>query len=68
MRQGSYALRHVGGFVTEAAHAEKKRGVYLVEAGSCFRARPAGQVAALGTSGGHEVLRYGKGLYVGVRV
>lgn len=68
VRQGSYALRHVGGFVTEAAHAEKKRGVYLVEAGSCFRARPAGQVAVLGTSGGHEVLRYGKGLYVGVTV
>ena len=68
VRQGSYALRRVSGFVTEAAHAEKKRGVYLVEAGSCFRARPAGQVAALGTSGGHEVLRYGKGLYVGVRV
>lgn len=68
VRQGSYALRHVGGFVTEAAYAEKKRGVYLVEAGSCFRARPAGQVAVLGTSGGHEVLRYGKGLYVGVTV
>lgn len=68
VRQGSYALRRVGGFVTEAAHAEKKRGVYLVEAGSCFRARPAGQVAVLGTSGGHEVLRYGKGLYVGVTV
>ena len=68
MRQGSYALHHVGGFVTEAAHAEKKRGVYLVEAGSCFRARPAGQVVVLGTSGGHEVLRYGKGLYVGVTV
>lgn len=68
VRQGSYALHHVGGFVTEAAHAEKKRGVYLVEAGSCFRARPAGQVAVLGTSGGHEVLRYGKGLYVGVTV
>lgn len=68
VRQGSYALRHVGGFVTEAAHAEKKRGVYLVEAGSCFRARPAGQVAVLGTSSGHEVLRYGKGLYVGVTV
>lgn len=68
VRQGSYVLRHVGGFVTEVAYAEKKRGVYLVEAGSCFRARPAGQVAVLGTSGGHEVLRYGKGLYVGVTV
>jgi len=68
VKQGSYALRHVGSFIASAAHAEKKRGVYLVESGSCFHERLAGQVASLGTSDGHEVLRYGKGLYVGVRI
>ena len=68
VRQGSYALRRVGGFVTDAAYAEKKHGVYLVETGACFRSRLAGQVAVLGTSSGHEVLGYGRGLYVGVTV
>ncbi|XOQ25195.1 MAG: CRISPR-associated protein Csm4 [Mitsuokella multacida] len=64
--QGAYRLRHVGGFVTTAALAEKKNSICLLDSGSCLQKRVAGSMAELGKNEGHSVYRYGYGLYVGV--
>ena len=64
--QGFYHLRHVGGFVTTAALAEKKNSICLLDSGSCLRERVPGSMASLGQNEGHPVLRYGYGLYVGL--
>lgn len=64
--QGAYRLRHVGGFVTTAALAEKKNSVCLLDSGSCLRKRVPGNMVELGKNEGHPVYRYGYGLYVGL--
>ena len=64
--QGFYHLRHVGGFVTTAALAEKKNSICLLDSGSCLHERVPGSMASLGQNEGHPVLRYGYGLYVGL--
>ena len=64
---GLYRLRHVGGFVTTDALAEKKNSICLLDSGSCLHERIAGSMAVLGQNEGHPVLRYGYGLYLGIR-
>lgn len=67
VQAGQYRLRRAGGFITAPAHAAvKKNSVYLLDAGSCFKERICGSLACLGTHDGHEVWRYGLGLYAGV--
>ncbi len=66
VRRGSYALTRAGGFVTDAPYGAKKNSVALLAAGSCFRERIPGRIAVLGSSEGHDILRAGLGLYVGI--
>lgn len=70
LSEGYYNLQKRSGFVTPLAgeYERKKDSVYMLAAGSCLKKRLAGRVVSLGESGGHEVLRAGKGLYVGLAV
>ncbi len=70
LAEGYYNLVKRGGFVTPlpGEYEQKKNSVYMLTAGSCLRKRLAGRVVSLGESGGHDVLRAGKGLYVGLAV
>lgn len=68
VKAGGYRLRRAGGFFSFAQQAAKKRGVTLLEAGSCLKERIRGRVAELDTLDGHAVYRYGLGLYAGVRL
>ena len=66
---GEYRLRRSGGFITAPKReAQKKAGVYLFDAGSCFSERIEGTLADLGSCDGHAVWRYGLGLYAGVTI
>ena len=68
VKEGQYKLLKRSGFVsvTDGEPEMKKNSVYFLAAGSCFKKRIAGRVAILGKAGDHEILRYGKGLYVGL--
>ena len=68
VKEGQYKLQKRSGFVTAVnGEAEmKKNSLYLIAAGSCFKKRLAGRLVALGNTGSHDVLRCGKGLYVGL--
>lgn len=68
VKQSQYKLRKRSGFVTslEGEHEKKKDSIYILSAGSCMIGRIRGRVVSLGTSNGHEILRAGKGLYVGL--
>lgn len=70
LSDGFYNLQKRGGFVTPLSgeYEQKKNSVYMLTAGSCLKRRLAGRVVSLGESGEHEVLRAGKGLYVGLAV
>ena len=70
LSDGFYNLQKRGGFVTPLSgeYEQKKNSVYMLTAGSCLKNRLAGRVVSLGENGGHDVLRAGKGLYVGLAV
>lgn len=70
LSDGFYNLQKRGGFVTPLSgeYEQKKDSVYMLAPGSCLKTRLAGCMVSLGESGGHEVLRAGKGLYVGLAV
>ena len=68
VKEGQYKLQKRSGFVSVMNDEPemKKNSVYLIAAGSCFKKRIAGRIVSLGNTGKHEILRYGKGLYVGL--
>ena len=68
VKEGQYKLQKRSGFisVTNGEQEMKKNSIYFLAAGSCFKKRIAGRLAVLGNAGGHDILRYGKGLYVGL--
>lgn len=69
--EGSYyQLRKRSGFVTleNGIGQEKKNSVYALAAGSCFTDRLSGSIALLGTNAGHDVLRNGHGMFVGLEI
>lgn len=62
-----YQLVRRSGFITGAANQQQKKdSVYMLSAGSCLPRRLTGKMAVLGRVGGHEVLRYGYGMYAGL--
>lgn len=68
LRAGTYELRKRSGFITQvgAGGVRKKHSVYMLSAGSCLPRRISGTIAHVGKEPGYEVLRCGKGLYIGV--
>lgn len=64
---GQYTLCKRSGFLTpEGMTATKKEDIYMIQAGSCFSRKIAGQIADVSSGSLHPVWRYGKGLYVGL--
>ena len=70
VKEGQYVLQKRSGFVSvENNETEiKKNSIYMIAAGSCFKKRLAGRIVSLGNTGKHEILRYGKGLFVGLKI
>lgn len=68
LRSGSYELRKRSGFITPmgAGPVRKRNSVYMLRAGSCLPRRIPGSLVSVGKEPGYEVLRCGKGLYMGV--
>lgn len=66
-----YAIIQRSGFVNSPAYAPqaaKRHSVHMLNTGTCLRAKAAGQVGDLAAGGGHPVYRYGRGLYVGLKI
>ncbi len=66
-----YTLSKRTGFVASPDYAGtylKKKPVVMFNAGSCFPEKIAGRILDVAERGGHPVYRYGKGMYVGVKV
>ncbi|MCR4440865.1 MAG: type III-A CRISPR-associated RAMP protein Csm4 [Peptococcaceae bacterium] len=66
-----YTLVGRTGFVasqTYAAAQLKRKPVVMFAAGACFPERIKGQVLDVSDRGGHPVYRYGKGMYLGVKI
>lgn len=68
LRGGTYELRKRSGFITPigAGAVRKKNSVYMLSAGSCLSQRIPGTIVSVDKEPGYEVLRCGKGLYIGV--
>ncbi len=69
LTDASYLLQRRAGFVyseTYAAEQMKKRDLYTLQAGSCFRNRFRGAVYDVNEGGSHAVYRYAKGFFLGV--
>lgn len=68
VKQGFYSLKKRSGFVSSlsSGYVHKRRDLYGIASGSCFKNQPAGKVAAMRTDTGHDVYRNGKALYLGV--
>ncbi|EAX48910.1 CRISPR-associated RAMP protein, Csm4 family [Thermosinus carboxydivorans Nor1] len=71
LADGFYSLTARGGFVASPAYAPsavKHHSVHMLAAGSCLKAKAAGQVGDLAAGGKHPVYRYGKPLYAGLKL
>lgn len=68
LKDSQYKLLKRSGFITPLTgdSIRKKNSIFAIAAGSCLTAKIQGTVAELGSINGHEVLRSGKGLYVGL--
>jgi CRISPR-associated protein Csm4 len=66
-----YSLLKRTGFVASPAYAAnylKRKPVVMFDAGSCYTEKIRGQILDVGEHGGHQVYRYGKGMYLGVKI
>lgn len=61
-----YRLLRRSGFIANAVAQQKRDSVYMLSPGSCLAKRLHGSIAVVGKNAGHEVLRYGLGMYAGV--
>lgn len=68
VKEGQYKLIHRSGFISSLGGIQQKRdGLYMIEAGSCFPQRMNGKVVSIaGEDAEHEVLRYGIGMFAGL--
>lgn len=69
LTDASYLLQRRAGFVYSESYAEeqmKKRDLYTLQSGSCFRNRFRGAVYDVNEGGSHAVYRYAKGFFLGV--
>ncbi len=70
MEDASYLLQKRSGFVYSADYAEeemKKRDMYTMQAGSCFKEKFDGAIYNVNEGGKHAVYRYAKGMFLGVK-
>lgn len=66
-----YTLCKRSGFVSSETYAEeqmRKRDLYVMKAGSCFRSKFMGDVYDVSVGGKHEVYRYAKPLFMEVGI
>ncbi|WP_081411115.1 type III-A CRISPR-associated RAMP protein Csm4 [Desulfotruncus alcoholivorax] len=73
IKQGKsyYSLIRRTGFVASPVYAGtqlKRKPVVMFDAGSCFPAKIKGRILDVSDNGGHPVYRYGKGMYLGVKM
>ena len=68
VQEGQYKLIHRSGFVfLQDGKQQKRDGLYMIEAGSCFSKRLKGSmVSVAGKDAAHEILRDGIGMYAGL--
>ncbi len=65
----SYILQKRSGFVYSETYADeemKKRDLYTMQAGSCFKRKFEGAIYDVNEGGNHAVYRYAKGMFAGV--
>lgn len=65
----SYLVQKRSGFVYSPNYADeemKKRDLYTMQAGSCFKAKFSGDIYDVNEGGNHPVYRYAKGMFLGV--
>ena len=65
----SYLLQKRSGFVYSETFAEeqiRKRDMFTMQAGSCFRRVFQGAVYDVGEGGTHPVYRYAKAMFLGI--
>lgn len=60
LQEGSYRLGKSSGFTD----GTKRNSVYMVKSGACLNKAAVGALMKVGVSEGHDILRYGKGMYV----
>lgn len=60
LQRGTYRLGKSSGFTDGI----KRNSVYMVRSGACLPEALEGTLAKVGVSEGHDILRYGKGMYV----
>lgn len=69
LEQANYLLLKRSGFVASETYAKeqlRKRDLYVMQAGSCFRKQFAGDVYDVSDGGSHPVYRYAKPLFLEV--
>lgn len=68
LKNSYYRLKKRGGFVTNLSgdYDKKKNSVYMIGAGSCLPKRIEGCTVILDKINGNEILRFGKGIFVGL--
>ena len=65
----TYLLQKRSGFVYSENYADeemKKRDLYTMQAGSCFKKEFSGDIYDVNEGGNHPVYRYAKGMFLGV--
>ncbi|QSQ08593.1 CRISPR type III-associated RAMP protein Csm4 [Koleobacter methoxysyntrophicus] len=70
-QESFYTLVYRSGFVESASYWPspiKRRPVAMFGTGSCFKAPLCGRILDLSSGGNHPVYRYGKGMYLGVKI
>lgn len=68
LKKSFYRLKKRSGFVSvlNGEFERKKNSIYMLTSGSCFPKRIPGRIISLNEMNGHSVLRFGKGLYMGL--
>ena len=68
IKKGFYSLKKRSGFVSSLGfgYVHKRRDIYGIASGSCFKSRLVGEIASMENDKGHTVYRNGKALYLGV--
>jgi CRISPR-associated protein Csm4 len=69
--QSFYTLVKRTGFVASPAYADnqlKRKPVVMFNTGSCFQEKIKGRILDVSDQGGHPVYRYGKGMFLGVKI
>jgi CRISPR-associated protein Csm4 len=71
LSDGWYMAARRGGFVRSETYSQmqrKKRTLYMLLPGSCFKRRFSGEIFDVSSGGAHPVWRCGKTLFAGLRV